>query len=297
MAWLTTYSNRPKSQQSSGKLFNHLSKAELTLGFFLSGIMGSMDIKSLILDMDGVIWRDSEPIGDLQKIFTAIAAKGLRFVFATNNSTKSVDQYIKKLAGFGIQVKPDQIFTSAKATAHTLAARFPKGGNVFIIGMQGLTESLKDSSFSHSPQDPLAVVAGMDTNLTFEKLRVATLLIRAGAPFIGTNPDKSFPSPDGLIPGAGSMLAAIEAATDVAPEIIGKPKPIMFQHALEYLGTDPQETLVVGDRLETDIAGGQAAGCQTGFVLTGASSKEQGENWNPPIDYIAADFSTLVDTI
>ncbi len=111
--------------------------------------------------------------------------------------------------------------------------------------------------------------------MTYQKLSRATLHIRAGAPFYGTNPDKTFPTPQGLVPGAGSILAAIEAATDVKPIIIGKPQPAMMYMALEKLGTLPEETLVVGDRLETDIAAGQAAGCKTALVLSGVSTKQQ----------------------
>jgi 4-nitrophenyl phosphatase len=138
------------------------------------------------------------------------------------------------------------------------------------------------------------VVAGMDRKLTYDKLRRATLLIRAGAPFIGTNPDKTFPVPEGLIPGAGSILAALETATGVTPLIMGKPSPAMYEVALMRLGTSPAETLVIGDRLETDIEGAQKIGCRTGLVLSGVTTAVQARLWKPQPDIIAENLESIV---
>lgn len=252
------------------------------------------DIQALILDMDGVIWRKKVPIGNLAKIFQRITSLGLKYVFATNNSTETVDSYVSLLKGNGIQVETHQVITSATATAQYLAEKFPERGNVFIVGMQGLVATLKDYGFSVSAQDAIAVVVGMDRTLTYEKLETATLLIRNGVPFLGTNPDKTFPTPQGLVPGAGSMLAAIEVATDVSPQIIGKPEGTMFIQALEALKIKPENALVVGDRLETDIAGGQAANCKTALVLSGVSSEADGNAWQPSLDYIVEDLDSLI---
>jgi 4-nitrophenyl phosphatase len=123
------------------------------------------------------------------------------------------------------------------------------------------------------------------------------MLIREGFPFLATNPDPTLPSPEGLIPGAGSILAALEAATGVKPVVIGKPQPEMYRLAIERMGSSVQETLVVGDRLETDIAGGQALGCPTAVVLTGASSEEEAWAWEPPPDIIASDLTNLVQLL
>lgn len=254
-------------------------------------------IKALILDMDGVIWRDKHPIGDLQKTFKKIETREITYVFATNNSTNTVEKYVELLSQNGITVGAEQIFTSATATAKYLQTLHPDGGNVYVVGMNGLEKTLQSHGFEISSDHPLAVVVGMDQNLTYEKLRTATLLIRDGIPFIGTNPDKTFPSPAGLIPGAGSMLAAIQAATDKPPEIIGKPKATMFLQAIEFLGEKPENVLVVGDRLETDIAGGQAANCKCGLVLTGVSNRAMGDAWTPRIDYITETLDTLIEQI
>jgi 4-nitrophenyl phosphatase len=167
------------------------------------------------------------------------------------------------------------------------------------VGENGLKRALEESGFEpiSDPQDetvPVAVVGGFDRDLTYAKLRRATLHIRAGVPFYGTNPDRTFPTPQGLIPGAGAILAAIESATSVEPVIIGKPQPAMMHMALERLGAQPEETLVIGDRLETDIAAGQAAGCKTALVLSGVSSRAQQAAWRPAPDFIAEDLAALL---
>ncbi|MCB9136135.1 MAG: HAD-IIA family hydrolase [Anaerolineales bacterium] len=256
-------------------------------------------IRALILDMDGVLWRDQEPIGNLPAIFSRIAARGLRVILATNNATRSVASYLQKLAEFGVTIEPWQIITSSQATAQHLKTQYPEGGPVFVVGETGLIETLREKGFTlSSDASPVhTVVAAMDRYLSYEKLAQATLLIRAGATFIGTNPDRSFPTPAGLVPGAGSILALLETASDISPIIIGKPGPIMYQQALERLNTSPEETLAVGDRLETDILGGQNTNCKTALVLSGVTTLEQAQAWHPEPDWIAPDLTTLLEQI
>jgi 4-nitrophenyl phosphatase len=141
----------------------------------------------------------------------------------------------------------------------------------------------------------MAVIASMDRNITFEKLKKATLLIRSGVPFYATNPDRTYPTPKGLIPGAGAIIGAIEIATDVTPVIAGKPSPTLYQFALEKLGTSPAETLIVGDRLETDILGGQQLGCPTALVLSGIATRAEAEKHLPAVDLIIPELGDLVD--
>jgi 4-nitrophenyl phosphatase len=251
-------------------------------------------IRALIVDMDGVLWRGPQPIGDLPAIFSRAGQRGWRIVLATNNATRSAAQYLERLAGLGVSLEPWQIVNSSLAAAHYLQQRHPQGGPVYIIGEEGLVSTLAEHGFYAAEQNVLAVIAGMDRQLTYEKLRCATLLIRSGAPFIGTNPDRSFPTPEGQVPGAGAILAALEAATDVAPVIIGKPAPGLYQVALERLGVPPAHTLVVGDRLETDIAGGQALGCRTALVLSGVTTPAQAQTWTPAPDLLLPDLASLV---
>jgi 4-nitrophenyl phosphatase len=262
------------------------------------GIMLPFPIKSLIIDMDGVIWRSDAPIGDLASIFHRIRAHGLKFVFATNNSTKTSEQYVARLHEFGVDVEPWQVVTSSQAAAHAMAKKFSPGTKVFMIGEEGLRLPLEDTGFEilstqEAPQAQ-AVVMGMDRGVNFEKLAEATLLVRNGIPFYATNTDKTFPTPRGQIPGAGAWISVITTATEVHPIVAGKPFPFLMELSLEKLGASKEETLVVGDRLETDIAAGQAMGCPTALVLSGVSTRRQAESWNPKIDIIVDDLTTLI---
>ena len=255
-------------------------------------------IKSLILDMDGVVWKADAPIGDLPAIFERIRARGVKFVFATNNSTKTSGQYIALLDGFGVQVKPWQVVTSSQAAAHAMAQKFPRGTKVFMIGEDGLRIPLEEQGFEVLPVDQApaakAVVMGMDRSINFQKMVEAALLVRSGAAFYATNTDKTFPTPRGQIPGGGAWISVITTATDLQPVVTGKPFPFLMELALERLGTMREETLVVGDRIETDIAGGQAVGCPTALVLSGVSTREQAAQWKPEIDIIADDLAALI---
>ncbi len=259
----------------------------------------SPPIRGLILDMDGVLWKDDAPIGDLPGIFDCIRARGLQVVLATNNATKTVREYLGKLHALAVNLEPWQIVTSSEATAHVLAKTFPQLGPVFVVGENGIVSALRQKGFDPitDPEDeavPVAVVSSFDRKVTFQKLRRATLHIRAGVPFYGTNGDRTFPTPAGLVPGAGSILAALEAATDIKPIVIGKPSAMMLELAAERMRLDKREILVAGDRLETDIAGGQSMGAHTALVLSGVSTLDQANAWTPKPDLIARDLAELV---
>src|SRR5512134_494425 len=255
-------------------------------------------IKSLIIDMDGVVWRSDAPIGDLAAIFDRIRARGLKFVFATNNSTRTSEQYVARLKEFGVKAEPWQVVTSSQGAAHAVAQKFPQGTKVFMIGEDGIRAALEERGFEIVPVEdaPQAqvVVMGIDRGITFQKACEATLLVRRGIPFYATNPDKTFPTPRGQIPGAGAWVSVITTATNVQPIVAGKPFPFLMDLSLEKLGTSKEETLVVGDRLETDIAAGQAVGCPTALVLSGVSTREQAANWNPTPDIIVSDLAALI---
>lgn len=229
-------------------------------------------IKALILDMDGVLWKDSTPIGDLPKIFARIQTLGLQVVLATNNATLSVEMYLNKLSEMGVYLQDWQIITSPQAAVFVLQQHLPAPCPVYVLGEKGLHDTLSSAGYAHSENASTAVVAGLDRTLTYEKLRAATLLINNGALFIATNLDATLPTPQGPIPGAGSIIAALQTATGVQPQVAGKPYPTMYQMALDRLHLSPEQTLAVGDRLETDIAGGLVAGCQTCLVLSGIST-------------------------
>ena len=250
--------------------------------------------------MDGVLWKDDTPIGDLPAIFGRIESRGLKVTLATNNASKTANEYFEKLRGFGVTLEPWQIVTSSEATAHALAMKYPQKGAVFVIGGNGIVTALRTKGFTPitDPDDetrPLAVVSSWDRQLTFEKLRRATLHVRAGVPLYATNADRSFPTPDGLIPGAGAILAALETATDVKATVIGKPSPLMMELATERMGLTKDEVLVIGDRLDTDIAGGQAMKARTALVLSGVTTLEQANEWKPKPDLIANDLDELIE--
>ena len=251
----------------------------------------------MILDMDGVLWRADQPIGDLPHLFSEISKRGYRIVLATNNATLTIEQFLDKLQGFGVELASWQVVNSSQTAAHYLSQRYPRGGPVFIIGEEGLCQELSKCGYYQADKDVLAVVVGMDHHLTYEKLKVAALLIQTGAPFIGTNPDRTYPTPYGLVPGSGAILAALETATSVQPTIMGKPSPELYLLALERLRASPSETLVVGDRLETDIAGAQAIGCRTALVLSGVSSEEEARHYAPSPDFIAPDLTSLLEIL
>ncbi len=261
------------------------------------GLIDSLkpSIKALILDMDGVLWKDDQSIGNLPDIFGKISKKGLRVICATNNATKDVGEFIKKFASFGVKLNPDQIVNSSLALAYLLKKKYPNGGSVHIVGESGLIKTLAEHGFHHAEENVLCVVAGLDREITYEKIGRATLLIRKGLPFYATNPDGSYPTPRGIMPGAGSIVAAIEVASDTKPIYAGKPFPTMIEFALERLGIKPNEALTVGDRLNTDIKGGQLAGCRTALVLSGVSTLKDVESWEPKPDLIAPNLDTLLN--
>ncbi len=251
-------------------------------------------IQSLILDMDGVLWKDDTLLVDMPAIFQQIKNLGLKVVLATNNATRSVEMYLQRFEGFGVHLEPWQVINSAIATGYLLRKRFPQGGPVFVIGEKGVRDTISQFGFFHAEDHPLAVIVGMDRQINYEKLSRATLLIRSGVPFYATNPDKTFPTPQGLAPGAGAIIASVQAATDVEPLIAGKPEATMMLVALERLETAALQTLAVGDRLETDILGGVNAGCRTALVLSGVATREDLALFSHKPDLVARDLAQVL---
>lgn len=230
-------------------------------------------IKGVISDMDGVLWRGDQPLPGMHDLFATLRARGIPIVLATNNSSKSQADYVHKLRQMGVNgVNEQQIVTSGTATASYLQKHYPPGTPVYVLGGDGLRHILTRAGFTIVQEKARVVVVGVDFNLTYENLKRATYQIQAGADFIGTNIDATFPLPDGLAPGAGSIIAAVATATGVTPQIMGKPAAAMFDAALDVLGTPPCETLMIGDRLNTDIEGAMQAGLKAALVLTGVTS-------------------------
>lgn len=243
-------------------------------------------IRAVVLDMDGVLWRGNEVLPGVADFFSFLQRNSVPFALATNNSTKTVESYLERLNSIGVPAGAPQVITSAVATADYMSHRYPAGTPVYIIGREGIRQALADRGYPVDPERAQVVVVGLDFSVTYDMLKTATLRVRGGAAFIGTNGDLTFPTPEGLIPGNGSLLAALQAATDTIPTVIGKPQSAMFETALERLGTQPEETLMIGDRLQTDIAGAKRAGWKTALVLTGTTTAEEAADFDQPPDAV-----------
>ncbi len=251
-------------------------------------------LHAVVSDMDGVLWRGSRPMPGLAEFFAFLRERNLPFILATNNATQSAAQYVEKLARFGVRVSEAEILTSSAVVAEYLKSIAPPGTRVFIVGSPVLADSIRASGLVVSQDEADIVVGGLDLTADYEKLAHAARLIRDGARFIGTNPDKSWPSETGETPGAGAFLAFLEAATGVAPFVVGKPQPVMFQQALGRLGTRPEETVMIGDRLETDVLGGHNAGLGTALMLSGVSAETDMERSGIYADWVFPNIGEMV---
>lgn len=257
-------------------------------------------VKGLILDMDGVLWHDKEPIGNLPAVFETIRSLGLKFVFATNNSGRTETEYQQKLAGMGVFVEPEQIVTSAVGTFVYIQDHFPDKKTLYIIGTPSFKLDGKARGFTvlndndeTSPAD--FVIVGMDTELTYKKIDFASRKIRSGAAFLATNTDATYPTPNGLTPGAGSMVSAVSTASGQEPFVIGKPEAYLYRLATKRMGLTASQILCVGDRLNTDILGAHNGGFLSAFVLSGVNSLEDLKNWEPKPTLIADNLSALIN--
>lgn len=241
-----------------------------------SSVVDFSALKGVICDMDGVLWRGDTPLPGLHDFFGLLEARRIPYVLATNNASKTPEQYVEKLARMGIVTNTDHVLNSATAAADYLATQAAPGTPVYVIGGPGVHEALRLHGFTLTGGDHADyVVVGWDRDLTWQKLATATLLIRGGAGFIAANPDRTFPMEDGLVPGNGAQVAALITATDVMPIMAGKPGPLLYERALARMGVAPEATLVIGDRLDTDILGGLRLGMPTALVLSGITQPDE----------------------
>lgn len=233
-------------------------------------------IRACALDLDGVVWREDEKLPAVSEFFEFLRARGIPYAFITNNSTRTPAQYLARLETFGIPAASQQVITSGAVTAEEIARRFPQGTPFYAIGSQNLIDLIVARGYPFDAERAQIVVVGLDRNLTYEKLKIAGQRILAGAAFIATNGDATFPLPNGEIaPGAGSLVSAVATMTGQQPYMIGKPAPPMFEAALRYFGVPAAHALMIGDRLDTDILGAQSVGMKSALVLTGISRADQ----------------------
>ena len=245
-----------------------------------------MKIKNVISDMDGVIYRGKKIVDGAKEFIANMRENGINFLFLTNNSEQTPLDLIRKLEGMGITGLTEENFiTSAMATATFLANQKP-GGTVYVIGGGGLINELYKAGFSISENSPDYVVVGKTKNYNFEVIKKACDLINKGAKFIATNPDIIDPIENGFEPACGTLIAPIETATGKKPFIVGKPNALMMTIAKRKLGAHSEETLMIGDRMDTDIIGGMEAGMYTALVLSGVTTQESILHFPYKPDYI-----------
>ncbi|HEX9634783.1 MAG TPA: HAD-IIA family hydrolase [Candidatus Limnocylindria bacterium] len=268
----------------------------------------------VILDLDGVVYRGSQAVPGAVGLVVALRAAGVAVRFATNNSMATRAAYAERLASHGIVASADEIVTSTSATIEHLREHMPAVSSVVTLGAPGMLDELRAAGFravsaaeaappewdgEALPQPYDAVVVGLDPSFDYRRLGVAAAAIRAGARFVATNADLLFPTPHGFMPGAGTIVAAVQAASGVEPLVIGKPQPGMFQAILTMGGVGPAEALVIGDNPDADIPAARRAGIPSVLVLTGVADAAlaDGLEGDRRPDWIAADPAAVLDLL
>lgn len=240
----------------------------------------------VIFDLDGVIYRGASAVEGAAALVAALRERGVLIRFATNNSMATRDAYVARLTGMGIGVTVDEIVTSTSATIDHLRAHAPEVRQVLAVGAPGMLDELRaagltataaadavDTAYDGGPLSARydAVIAGLDPTFDYRRLAAAATALRAGSRFIATNADLRYPTPDGFLPGAGSIIAALRAAGGVDPLVIGKPEPGIFLAILEGAGVAPGEAMAIGDNPDADIVAAHRAGIGSILVLTGVA--------------------------
>ncbi|GGH22782.1 TIGR01457 family HAD-type hydrolase [Paenibacillus segetis] len=226
-----------------------------------------------LIDLDGTLYHGGRIIPGAELLINTMKERGIPFLFVTNNSSRTPEDVALHLKGMGIPAEANDVCTSAVAAAEYVAELMP-GCKVAPIGEYGLIEALKAAGLNVDLEAPEVVIQGIDRTFTYDKLTQATRWISGGAKYVLTNPDLLLPSQEGLMPGAGTISAAIKAATGVEPIVVGKPSEILMKHAIERLGLANEQTAVIGDNMLTDITAGVNAGCGTILTLTGVTTEE-----------------------
>jgi glycerol 3-phosphatase-2 len=255
----------------------------------LSPLLARYD--NVVLDLDGCVWVGSRPTRGAADAIAALRAEGKSLAFATNDSRHSPEEYVRKLWGLGVQASLAEIVTAGSALQFVLAERF-SGVSAYVIGSQAIFRHVKDAGLRivngspRAPEAEIVVVAGHD-GLDYQELRGATQALLSGASLIATNRDRSYPTDQGIAPGTGAIVAALEYATGAAAEVVGKPRPALFETALDRFGGG--RTLVVGDRLDSDLTGAAEAGLEAAIVLSGVTSASEAAAASDPAPVAVAD--------
>jgi NagD protein len=225
-----------------------------------------------LMDMDGVLVREEHPVPGADAFLDELRASETPFIVLTNNSIRTPRDLRARLLQSGLDIPEESIWTSALATATFLRNQRP-GGSAYVVGESGLTTALHEIGYVLTDNDPDYVVLGETRTYSFEAITTAIRLVERGARFIATNPDATGPSREGSLPATGSVAALITRATGREPYYVGKPNPLMMRSALRSIGAHSEHTVMIGDRMDTDVVSGLEAGLQTILVLTGISTR------------------------
>ncbi|WP_322768729.1 HAD-IIA family hydrolase, partial [Frankia sp. Cr1] len=228
-------------------------------------------VENYLIDMDGVLMHESQPVPGADAFLHAVTDAGLGYLVLTNNSIFTARDLGVRLRDAGLAIPTERIWTSALATAQFLHSQRP-GGTAHAVGEAGLTTALHDIGYVLTDRSPEYVVLGETRTYSFEAITRAIRLVRDGARFIATNPDPTGPSTEGLLPATGAVAALITKATGVVPYFVGKPNPLMMRSALNTLQAHSETTVMIGDRMDTDVISGLEAGMETVLVLSGITS-------------------------
>jgi HAD superfamily hydrolase (TIGR01450 family) len=256
-------------------------------------------IRHVALDMDGTIYSGDTLFDFTRPFLTRLSALGIGYTFLTNNSSKSVKDYVAHLRALGIAATPDQIYTSTNATLEFLREEMPAVRRLFLIGTPSMSAEVSGAGFAlttdSAEDEPDAVLVGFDTDLNFSRLCRAAYWIKQGKPFVASHPDRVCPTDEPTVwVDCGSVCAALQAATGRGPDaVLGKPEPQMLHGLLQKLGLRPENLLMVGDRLYTDIVMARQAGTLGVLVLTGEATTEEAARHSPPPDLIVPDIAAL----
>ncbi len=253
-------------------------------------------IHTWLTDMDGVLVHEEDPIAGAAEFIEALKASGLKYLLLTNNSIFTPRDLRARLLASGIDVPEEAIWTSALATAQFLAQQRP-GGTAYVVGESGLITAMHDVGYVMTERRPDYVVLGETRTYSFEQITRAIRLIDGGARFIATNPDPSGPSAAGRLPATGSVAALIQTATGQAPYFVGKPNPLMMRSALNRLEAHSETTVMVGDRMDTDIISGLEAGLRTVLVTTGSTRRDQVERFPYRPSQVVDSVADLVEMV
>lgn len=266
-------------------------------------LAGLRAVRGVLFDMDGVIHVRNRRLPGVREAIDYLASSDRAFLFLTNNPTMTAEQFVDRLARMEIHVHPEQVLGSAEATASWLSEQvrvhgWPRGP-VIVIGQDGRKASLQENRFeiTTNPDAAIYAVVGIDFDLTYQDLENVTVAIRGGAKFIGTNPETTYPSERGPLPGTGSILAFLAAASRQQPVVIGKPNRGIYEQATARLNLTASQTLMVGDQYETDISGAIPLGFWTAGILSGICTRSEFESANPSPDLIVENLPELVERL